>query len=247
MADSSQISALIIDDEEISRRRVRRFLKKHPRVQVIGEAQDAQNGLQLIQSHQPDVLFLDIQLHDLDGFEILDRMDSDRPPYTIFITAYEQHAVRAFEVHAVDYLLKPFDQSRFDEAMRRAFDLLEKRKSSPQRKMYSDRLAVRDNGEILLIKVRDIRWIEAERHYCKLYTSSGKYWLREGINALDSRLDPVKFIRIHRSYIVNIDQVQKMQSLFHGEYRVTLADGTQLTLSRGFKSRLQELLGDKSF
>jgi two-component system LytT family response regulator len=213
---------------------------------VVGEAQDAQNGLELIQMRQPDVLFLDIQLHDLDGFELLDRMELERPPYTIFITAYEQHAVRAFEVQAVDYLLKPFDQSRFDEAMRRAFDLLEKRKEPAQRKMYSDRLAIRDSGEIVLIKVRDIRWIEAERHYCKLYTSAGNYWLREGINALDSRLDPGKFVRIHRSYIVNIDQVQKMQSLFHGEYRVTLADGTQLTLSRGFKSRLQELLGDKS-
>jgi two-component system LytT family response regulator len=176
----------------------------------------------------------------LSGFELLQRIPREKRPYIIFITAFENYAVRAFDVQAVDYLLKPFSRPRFDEAMQRLLHHLEIDSRSP---IYANRLAMRSGQELLLINVNDIDWIEANRHSSITHVKSKKLLSREGITGLLARLDPSKFVRIHRSYAVNIDRIQKLQPLFHGDYRVILHDGTQLILSRRHKERLQHLLG----
>ena len=193
----------------------------------------------------------------IDGFGVLEALPPERIPTIIFVTAYDQYAVRAFEVFALDYLLKPFDQERFDKALARVkhqlsiqrtdalneriLNALEEIKTRP---VHLERLVIKMNGHVFFIKAEEIDWLEAEGNYVRLHAGKESYLLRDTISALESQLDPKKFIRVHRSAIVNIDRITELQPWFHGDYVVILRDGRQLTLSRGYRQKLQELFGN---
>jgi two-component system LytT family response regulator len=199
-----------------------------------------------------------VQMPEVGGFEVLASLEKGHVPYVIFVTAYDQYAVRAFEVQALDYLLKPFDQERFDVSWQRAkaqlirdrnggvsmdrriLALLEELKAGNK---YLERLVIKAGGRIYFLETSEIDWIEAEGNYVSVHSAKKSHMLRETISSLESQLDPKKFVRIHRSAIVRLDFIQELQPWFHGEYRVILQDGTQLTLSRNYRDRLQEALG----
>src|SRR5436853_939395 len=256
MSDSVQIRALIVDDEERARERVRDMLHGDPEIEVIGECSNGKEALEAVKKKSPDLIFLDIQMPGKNGLDVVDLLPPDRMPAVIFITAYDQYAVRAFEVHALDYLLKPFDQARFQKSLQRAKDqilsgktgeigqrimsALEQIRTRPE---YLERLVVKTNGRVFFVKTSEIDWLEAEGNYVRLHSGKESYLLRETITALESQLDPKVFMRVHRSAIVNINQIQELQPWFHGEYRVMLNGGIQLTLTRSYKDRLHDLLG----
>ena len=256
MTDSPNIRVLLVDDEPLAREMLREMLHNDPQVVIVGESCNGREALAAIRAHSPDVLFLDVQMPELGGFEVLDSLGKGQIPYVIFVTAYDQYAVRAFEVHALDYLLKPFDQERFNVAWQRArvqimrdrtsgmdqriVSLLEEMKAG---KKYLERLVIKANGRIYFLEANEIDWIEAEGNYVSVHSAKKSHLLRETISSLESQLDPKKFVRIHRSSIVRIDQIQELQPWFHGEYRIILHDGTQLTLSRNHRDKLQEALG----
>ncbi len=256
MTDSPNIRVLLVDDEPLARDMLREMLQNDPQVVIVGESCNGREALEAIRAHSPDVLFLDVQMPEVGGFEVLDSLAKEQIPHVIFVTAYDQYAVRAFEVHALDYLLKPFDQERFNVAWRRAkaqiqrdrttgmdqriVSLLEELKAG---KKYLERLVIKANGRIYFLEANEIDWIEAEGNYVSVHSAKKSHLLRETISSLESQLDPKKFVRIHRSSIVRIDQIQELQPWFHGEYRIILHDGTQLTLSRNHRDKLQEALG----
>jgi two-component system, LytTR family, response regulator len=256
MTDSPNIRVLLVDDEPLAREMLREMLQNDPQVVIAGESCNGREALEAIRAHSPDVLFLDVQMPEVGGFEVLASLGKERIPHVIFVTAYDQYAVRAFEVHALDYLLKPFDQERFNVAWQRAkaqilrdrttgmdqriVSLLEELKAG---KKYLERLVIKANGRIYFLETNEIDWIEAEGNYVSVHSAKKSHLLRETISSLESQLDPKKFVRIHRSSIVRIDQIQELQPWFHGEYRIILHDGTQLTLSRNHRDKLQEALG----
>jgi two-component system, LytTR family, response regulator len=256
MADSPSIRVLLVDDEPLARDMLREMLQSDPEAQVVGESCNGREALEAIASQSPDLIFLDVQMPEMGGFELLSSLGSGKIPYVIFVTAYDQYAVRAFEVQALDYLLKPFDQERFDLSWQRAkaqlkrdqnggmdqriLTLLEELKAG---KNYLERLVIKAGGRIYFLDTKDIDWIEAEGNYVSVHSARKAHLLRETISSLESQLDPKKFVRIHRSSIVRLDFIQELQPWFHGEYRVILHDGTQLTLSRNHREKLQEALG----
>jgi two-component system LytT family response regulator len=256
MTDSPNIRVLLVDDEPLAREMLREMLQNDSQVVIVGESCNGREALEAIRVHSPDVLFLDVQMPEVGGFEVLASLGKEKIPHVIFVTAYDQYAVRAFEVHALDYLLKPFDQERFDAAWQRAkaqilrdratgmdqriVSLLEELKAG---KKYLERLVIKANGRIYFLETNEIDWIEAEGNYVSVHSAKKSHLLRETISSLESQLDPKKFVRIHRSSIVRIDQIQELQPWFHGEYRIILHDGTQLTLSRNHRDKLQGALG----
>ncbi|MBA2528098.1 MAG: response regulator transcription factor [Pyrinomonadaceae bacterium] len=255
MIESPVIRVLLVDDESLAREMLREMLQDDPQVTIVGESCNGCEALEAIRSHLPDVIFLDVQMPELGGFEVLEALGKEIPR-VIFVTAYDQYAVRAFEVHALDYLLKPFDQERFDISWRRAraqilrdrnggtdqriLALLEEMKAG---KKYLERLVVKASGRIYFLETTEIDWIEAEGNYVSVHSAKKSHLLRETISSLEAQLDPRKFLRIHRSSIVRIDRIQELQPWFHGEYRIILQNGTQLTLSRNYRDKLQEALG----
>jgi two-component system LytT family response regulator len=257
MTDSPSIRVLLVDDEPLAREMLREMLQGDPDVQIVGESCNGREALEAIRAEAPDLIFLDVQMPEVGGFEVLASLGKGRIPYVIFVTAYDQYAVRAFEVQALDYLLKPFDQERFDLSWQRAkaqllrdrngggidqriLALLEEMKAG---KNYLERLVIKAAGRIYFLDTSEIDWIEAEGNYVSVHSASKSHLLRETISSLESQLDPKKFVRIHRSSIVRLDFIREMQPWFHGEYRVILNDGTQLTLSRNHRDKLQEALG----
>ena len=256
MAESVRIRALVVDDEELARERVRDMLHGDPEIELIGECANGREAIEALKKKSPDLVFLDVQMPGKNGLDILNSLAPERMPAVIFVTAYDQYAVRAFEVHAVDYLLKPFDQARFQKALERAkthilsdqrgqigqriMSALERIKTKPE---YLERLVVKTNGRVFFVKTSEIDWLEAEGNYVRLHSGKESYLLRETITSLESQLDPKVFMRVHRSAIVNINQIQELQPWFHGEYRVMLNGGIQLTLTRSYKDRLHDLLG----
>ena len=256
MTAGPKIRALIVDDEPLARRRIRRLLARDADIGAIADCANGYEAIAAINEHAPDLLFIDVQMPELDGFAMLERLKIEQMPLVIFVTAYNQYALRAFEVSAVDYLLKPFDRQRFDKALQRAksrlltdrggelnqrtLALLEALKAQSN---HLERLLVKAGGRAFFLKTDEIDWIEAEGKYVRLHVARESYLLREGINSLEAQLDPRKFLRIHRSTIVNIDRVRELQPWFHHEYRVVLRDGTQLMLSRSCRKKLAELLG----
>ncbi len=256
MVDSPQISVLIVDDESLAREMLREMLQTDRQVVIVGESANGREAVEAIQTHAPDLIFLDVQMPELGGFEVLEALGGSPIPHIIFVTAYDQYAVRAFEVHALDYILKPFDRDRFDAAWRRArahilhqqnggtdqriLQLLEELKAGNK---YLERLVIKSGGRIYFLETSDIDWIEAEGNYVSVHSGKKSHLLRETISSLESQLDPKKFVRIHRSSIVRIDRIQELQPWFHGEYRVILNSGTQLTLSRNYREKLHEALG----
>ena len=257
---------LVVDDEPLAREALRALLDRDDEVEVVGEAGDGRSAVEAIRSLGPDLVLLDVSMPEMDGFEVLERLGNDAPPDTIFVTAYDHHAVRAFEVHAVDYLLKPVGRERFrsalDRAKRRvrrgsgATTLLRDLKRSGalgsekqlRTSLFSTRppprLAVRSAGRIRFVRPDAIDWIEAADYYAKLHVGGGSYLIRRSMGALEEDLDPVGFARIHRSAIVNLDRVREIRPRLHGGHTVILSDGTRLRLSRGRRRVLQDLLSN---
>jgi len=246
-----EIIALIIDDEELGRRIIREYLGSHPEVEVRAECQDAYEALEAIDKHHPDLLFLDIQMPGIDGFELLGMLDE--VPLVIFSTAYDQYALKAFEVNAIDYLLKPYDQERFDMALERAKRDLQSQEAGQQRieqlldhlrkeKGYLKKLLIKQPGKIIILNTGEIQWIEAMADYVNIHTLKETYLVQQSLNHLESRLDPNRFVRIHRSYIVNLDAVEEIVSWANGRYKVFLQGGEELTISRSGAKRLKKLM-----
>ncbi|HTA41517.1 MAG TPA: LytTR family DNA-binding domain-containing protein [Bryobacteraceae bacterium] len=239
-----RFKALIVDDERLSRERIRRLLAFEPECELIGECVNGAEAVRVLETERPDIVFLDVQMPEMDGFEVVRAIEQTQP-LIIFTSAYDEYALRAFEVHAFDYLLKPFDRRRFRESIQRARTRLEERSIVPERRpavKTADRVAVRSNGRVVFLKVSDIDWIEASDNYICLHVGKDTHVVRETMNELERRLDPALFIRVHRSAIVNLDRVKELQPWFRGDYRVVLNDGTELTLTKTHRERLESQL-----
>lgn len=256
MTDAPLIRVLLVDDEPLARSMMREMLQGDAQVEIVGESVNGREALEAIRAVAPDLVFLDVQMPELGGFEVLAQLPPGRIPYVIFVTAYDQYAVRAFEVNALDYLLKPFDQDRFNSSWQRARTrILQERNGGMDQRIlalledlkagnkYLERLVIKAGGRIYFLDINDIDWIEAEGNYVSVHSAKKTHLLRETISSLESQLDPKKFVRIHRSSIVRIASIRELQPWFHGEYRVNLENGTQLALSRNYRDKLQEALG----
>jgi two-component system LytT family response regulator len=257
MSESKRIRVLVVDDEPLARGMVREMLANDPEAEIVGECSNGREAITAIRSLTPDLIFLDVQMPEFGGFDVLESLKNEHLPRVIFVTAYDQYAVRAFDVHALDYLLKPFDRERFMTAWERAkvhiskeqFDrrdqhimaLLEELKAGTR---YIERLVVKTAGRVFFLDINDIDCIESEGNYVRVHTGLKSYLLRETISGLESQLDPKKFLRIHRSAIVKLDKIKELQPWFHGEYHVILESGKQLTLSRNYRANLQEAVGN---
>jgi two-component system LytT family response regulator len=250
------IRAFIVDDEPLAREWLRKLLSEEPGVALAGEARDGREAIAKLEETKPDLLFLDVQMPELDGFDVLRGLDPETLPVVIFVTAYDAHALKAFEVHALDYLLKPFERDRFRVAMERArercaprggeaaakrlVDLLEARGA---RARGLDRVAVKTEGVIKLVRLSDVDFIEAAGRYVTLHVGKEQHLVRETMNELEAKLDPVVFARVHRSAIVNLDRVRELRTESHGEVTIVLSDGRTLRWSRSYRERLEALLG----
>jgi two-component system, LytTR family, response regulator len=247
-----KIRTIVVDDEPLARERLLKLLHAQPEIEVVGEAANGREAVDLIRKTKPALAFLDVQMPELDGFGALAELDEDERPAVVFVTAYDKFALKAFDVHAVDYLLKPFDKDRFQTALRRALDALARKEPAQIHEQLSallselrpaqqiDRIAVKGDGRVVFVKTNDIDWVEAADNYVSLHVGKDSHLLRETMTALESRL-PKQFIRISRSTIVNSERIKELQPLFHGEYTVILRDGTKLTLSRSHRDKLQQL------
>lgn len=252
------IRVVIADDETLAREQIEEFLKKFDDCELLAVCKDGIEALGAIEEHRPDLLFLDIEMPELNGFDVLQRCHVAPLPTVVFVTAYDKYAIQAFEAHALDYLLKPFDFERFERAMLRArrqiaasrsgelseklLAMLEARKARPK---YLDRLAIKSRGRVIFLKTDEITWIEAAGNYLELHAGKESHLIREPIGDFEQRLDPERFIRIHRSCIVNVEYIKELQPGFGGEYLVVMTDGQQLTASRGYRERLQQLLSNE--
>lgn len=258
------IRTLIVDDEPLARTRIRNLLRDRHEFQIAGECANGRDAVAQIERQPPDLIFLDVQMPDLDGFGLVKAVAVESLPVIVFVTAYDQYAVRAFECHALDYLLKPFDDERFEKTLswakaqiernhthelsQRMLALLEefpgKRPAATEaapRKL--SQLMVKSGGRVLFVKTDEIDWIEAEGCYARLHTGRQSHLLRETMGALEAQLDSRSFLRIHRSTIINRDRIRELLPQSHGEYTVVLLDGTQLRLSRSYRDKLSTLFG----
>jgi two-component system LytT family response regulator len=246
--------ALIADDEPLARRGVRILLERSPDIEIVGEATGGVEAADLIQRLRPDLVFLDVQMVGCDGFETLKRAGPAAAPVVVFVTAYDEYAIKAFEFNAVDYLLKPYDDVRFAAALERAKESVIRRRTDAVDNRLErliehfegegrDRILLKSSGEIIFLKTAEIDWIEAEGDYVKFHVAGRTHLMRGTMAALEERLDPKRFIRIHRSTIVNADRLRKLSPSFEGEYAVILQDGTKLRMSRGYQDRIKSLLG----
>src|SRR5262245_13249658 len=249
-----KIRVLIVDDEQLARQRVRLLLDEESDVEVIGESADGFEAVDQIQATKPDLVFLDVQMPDMDGFEVLRRVQRALPPVVIFTTAYDQHALQAFEVNALDYLLKPFKPTRFKEAVQRARDLIANKHAgiaargllallgqTPPPAGQLTRLAVKTPGKVTFVEVDQIQAIEAAGKYAVVHVGKENHVLRETMSSLESHLSPQRFLRISRSVIVNIDQIQELQPTFKGENLVVLKNGKTYPTTRPIREIQQKL------
>jgi two-component system LytT family response regulator len=251
-----KIKILIVDDEPLARERLANLLGPIEDIDIVGQCRDGEEAVTAIHDTTPDLVFLDIQMPNLSGFDVIDAVGAEAMPLVIFVTAYDQHALRAFQVRALDYLLKPFDRERFNEALQRARKQLERdetgdigrrllalvkdlRRDQPR----SDRLVVKSGGRLFFLRADEIDWVEAAGNYVRLHVGNSSHLLRETMTSIESRLDPERFFRIHRCRIVNMDRIRELQPWLNGEYAVVLRTGERLTLSRGYREKLQERLG----
>ena len=249
-----KIRTLIVDDEPLARERLTELLRTEPELELIGECSDGATAVAQIRQLAPDLVFLDVQMPELDGFGVLGQLEEGRRPAVVFVTAYDQYALKAFEVHAGDYLLKPFDQERCQTALQRALQRLRGKDSADLTRRLSalladlkpearpaDRIAVKGEGRVVLVKLDDLDWVEAADNYVVLHTGQESHLLRETLTNLEARLPAAKFLRISRSAIVNLERIKELQPLFHGEYVVVLRNGAKVTLSRGYRDKLPQL------
>ena len=248
---NQKIRALVADDEPVARARVVSLLKNEADIEVVQECATGEETRAAIEQGNLDLLFLDIQMPEVTGIDLARTIQANGMPAVVFVTAFDQYALRAFEVHALDYLLKPFSSDRFRAALGHAREHLAKRRISPgdaASKPAADqgrrnRLMVKSGGRIHFVRTGDIDWCEAAGNYVRMHVGSQEYLVRDTMAHLESQLDTQQFMRIHRSTIVNVDRIQEMQSSFNGEYVVLLRNGTRLTLSRGYRDAIQGRLG----
>jgi two-component system, LytTR family, response regulator len=255
MTETKKIRTVIVDDEELARDRIQTLLELQPDVEVVGVCTDGPSAVEMIDRTQPDLVFLDVQMPGMDGFEVVENLERTKLPAVVFVTAHDAHALRAFEIHALDFLLKPFDQTRFEKALERARGqltqttgpVLDSRlvtllEELHEERKYSERLIVKSSGRVFFVRTEEIDWVEASGNYVKIHTKSDAHLLRESMKNMEAKLDPKTFVRIHRSAIVNIDHIKELEPWFHGEYIVIMRDGTRLTASRVFSDRLSALI-----
>jgi two-component system LytT family response regulator len=253
---AARIRTLIADDEPLARERLRTLLSGEDWIEVVAECQSGTEAIEAIGRLQPDLVFLDIQMPGATGFEVIETVGPARMPLVVFVTAFDRYALRAFDVHALDYLLKPFDRDRFQQALGRARVQLERRSNGDlERRLLElvqdlkpasqrlERFVVKSGGRVFFVRAEEIDWIEAAGNYVKLHVGAEAHLFRETMNTLEAQLDPDVFFRIHRSHIVNIERVKELQPWFNGEYVVFLRNGTRLTLSRGYREKLQDRIG----
>lgn len=253
------LRALVVDDEPLGRERLRTLLADDPRVEIVGECADGRSAVEAVRDLAPDLVFLDVQMPLLDGFDVVNEVGADAMPPVIFVTAYDEYAIRAFEVHALDYLLKPFDRSRFERALERAKEhlamkgkggtlagqlraLLAEVRSEQVSADGVDRLVVRSRGRITFVPTRELDWIEAAGNYARLHAGEETHLMRETMTGLADQLSSAEFVRVSRSAIVRVDRIRELKRRSHGEYTIVLRDGTRVKSSRGYADRLEELL-----
>ncbi len=251
-----KIRTLIVDDEAPARSRLRQLLKDEPDFELIGECANGRQALAAIEQHRPDLVFLDVQMPRLNGLEVCQTAAAAGPmPRIVFVTAYNQYALQAFEVHAIDYLLKPFDRERFQKTLEHARKQIQQGQTGPindqvlsllkasmEGAQKQDRLAFRIDGRVVFIRSEDFAWLEADGNYVQLHTAGATHHLRDTLSSLEAQLPASSFLRISRSHMVNLDRVREIQPLFYGDHVVILHDGTRLNLSRNFRDRLERIL-----
>lgn len=260
--ETKKIRTLVVDDEPLARQTLRDLLARDPEIELVGECKSGLEAVESMREQSPDLLFLDVQMPGMNGFEVLARLGDAPAPVIIFVTAFDEYALKAFEVHAVDYLLKPFSDRRFAEALRQAKTNVGLRKinrlsqslmallggqaageaPAAKPKSYLTRFMIRASGRVTFVEASDVDWIGADDYYIKLHVGAKSHLLRVSMNELEERLDPKKFLRIHRSTIVNADRIKELHQNPNGEYVVVLKTGAELKLSRGRRERLEQFL-----
>jgi two-component system LytT family response regulator len=249
------MTALIADDEPLARERIRSLLAEEGDIELAGEAANGHEAVQLVREHRPDLLFLDVQMPGLDGFGVIEELGPDDLPSVVFVTAYDEYALQAFEVNALDYLLKPFNRARFQKTLRRAREqVLGRSQNDVSRRLVTmleavrgprkhlDRLVIRNAGRVVFLPIREIDWIESAGNYVKINVGKDQHVLRETLKNLEGRLDPDQFVRVHRSTIVNVERIREVQPLFHGDHIAILHDGSRISCSRSYSDRLEAIL-----
>jgi two-component system LytT family response regulator len=248
------LRVVIVDDEPPARTRLRRFLKTHPDVELVSECGDGARAVQAIESMRPDVVLLDVQMPELDGFEVLAALDLPRLPAVIFVTAFDNYAVRAFEVHALDYVVKPVDADRLGEALSRARRRIVEQHRAPaplaelvrelaRERGYLSRIPVRSEGKVKVIDMADVEWLGAADNYVTLHAGGREYLVRDTISAIERRLDPAWFVRIHRSTIVRLDRIAELMPDAHGDFEIRLKNGVRLAMSRTYRASVEGRFG----
>jgi two-component system, LytTR family, response regulator len=253
---SEGLCVLVADDEAPARQRIIDLLRRDHRVAAILEASDGLSAVEMIQNRKPDLVFLDVQMPELNGLEVITEIGAERMPLTVFVTAYDEHAIRAFEANALDYLLKPFSDERFEMTMARVSTRMDERSArefgrrilsmvsaAPSADLRLDRLVVKSGGSTSFVRVADIDWIEAAGVYANLHIGGKELLYRAALNELAEKLDPVRFVRVHRSAIVNIESVVRLEPISHGEFEVILKDGSRSRISRTYRTQLEKRLG----
>ena len=248
-----KIRCAVVDDEPLSRDLLRRFIADETELELVGEASSGMEALEVLPSLRPELLFLDVQMPEMSGFELLEALQPEQVPVTVFVTAYDSYALKAFEVHALDYLLKPFDRGRFVHAAQRAVEMI----SGERRARYAEklekaladrnlrRIVIRSEGRLVLLKAAEIDWVEADGNYVRIYASGAEHVMRSTLRDLAEKLPPAQFQRIHRSAIVNVSRIAEILPWYTGEYIVRLASGRELTLSRKYRDEFFEALGQR--
>jgi two-component system, LytTR family, response regulator len=254
MSAAGKLRVLVVDDEAPARRKILRLLRPEADVQVVGEADGAEAAIAAIEKQKPDLVFLDVQMPGADGFDVVQGVSVEKMPRVIFVTAHDRFALKAFEVHAFDYLLKPFSEERFRAALERvrkehtkssdgfASQLQQLMEQLQRERSFSDRILVQENGRGHFLAARDISWVEADGNYVQLHCGAKTYTLRGTLDSMRDKLDPKSFVRINRRSMVKLDAIREMQPWFHGEYKVILQDATELRWSRRYVKDRPELL-----
>lgn len=247
----AELRVLVVDDEPLVREGIRALLEREVDVQILGEARNGVEALERIRELRPDLVLLDVQMPGVDGLAVVAALEPEERPAIVFVTAHGEHAIRAFDLHAVDYLLKPFDAERFATSLRRArarmaeekVDRLEELLATLEHaRAYPERLLLKQQGTVVVVLADDIDWIEAADNYVKIHARTGRYMVREPLKQIEAKLDPARFARAHRSAIVNLSRVKSLDPLASGEHVITLTTGTRLTLSRGFRDHFKSRL-----
>lgn len=252
---AQSVRVLTVDDEPLGRERLRNFLAMESEIAHVGEASNGEEAVARIQELRPDLVFLDIQMPGCSGFGVLERLSGNHPPAVVFVTAHDEFALQAFDVHAVDYLLKPFDRGRFRTALHRALDRLRTvrpddlaqrlnavlAQMQPKVAVAAERIPVKTSGKVMFVNVADVDWVGSADNYVELHVGPQVHLIRETLTAMEERLPTDRFVRISRTVIINAERVKELQPLFHGEYSLTLRNGTRLTLSRTYRDQLSRL------